>query len=592
MKVLLLGLLSLTSLALAVPPELLSPSRRKQAIQPPRGWTRHGLPHPDSRIELRIGLTQPHISFLEKHLLEISDPDHRRYGQHLSKAEVEALIAPLEQSVQLVDEWLQSHGINSDAISRTPAQDWAIVQVPLSQAEQMLDTIYHVWKHEDGSPIVRTTSYSLPEHLHHHIDVVHPTTTFARLSRMKSTMYRTKNKIALDETLNEGLVSDLTPSATANASCNDTVTLSCLQNLYQINGFKPQAYSKNSIAVTAYLDQFANNKDLSLFYADQRPEAINSSFDVILVNGGLNNQSLEQAGDEADLDVQFAFGLSYPTPATFYSTGGEPPFMPDKGTETNTNEPYSKWLDYVLAQDEVPFVISTSYGDYEQTVPEDYARRTCLRFLELACRGVTLTFSSGDGGVGNNDPDPQAQTCMTNDGKNQTRFLPVFPASCPYVTAVGGTRGIPEEAVSFSGENLGDNYYDLFNRSGRAYPDVSAQGLNFRVFIGGGPFLISGTSASSPTFAGIVALLNDVRLANDLPPLGFLNPLLYKKGIEALNDVTIGNNPGCGTNGFNATKGWDPVTGLGTPDFKKLRKVVLNDTEGRRIEQGLLDLAR
>lgn len=85
----------------------------------------------------------------------------------------------------------------------------------------------------------------------------------------------------------------------------------------------------------------------------------------------------------------------------------------------------------------------------------------------------------------------------------------------------------------------------------QAYPDVSAQGVNFRVFIGGKPYLISGTSASSPTFAGIVALLNDARLHAGLPPLGFLNPLLYRRSVEALNDVTVGNNPGCGTNGFN-----------------------------------------
>lgn len=63
--------------------------------------------------------------------------------------------------------------------------------------------------------------------------------------------------------------------------------------------------------------------------------------------------------------------------------------------------------------------------------------------------------------------------------------------------------------------------------------------------------MISGTSASAPTFAAIVALLNDAMLAAGRPPLGFLNPLLYLKGAAGLNDITAGNAPGCGTPGFN-----------------------------------------
>jgi hypothetical protein len=53
--------------------------------------------------------------------------------------------------------------------------------------------------------------------------------------------------------------------------------------------------------------------------------------------GGLNNQTLEEAGAEAGLDTQFAFGLSYPTPGTFWSTGGRPPFVPDATISTNDN---------------------------------------------------------------------------------------------------------------------------------------------------------------------------------------------------------------------------------------------------------------
>lgn len=62
---------------------------------------------------------------------------------------------------------------------------------------------------------------------------------------------------------------------------------------------------------------------------------------LIYSTGGLNNQSYTAAGVEANLDTQFGFGLTWPTPGTFYSTAGEPPFDPDVFTPTDTNEPYS-----------------------------------------------------------------------------------------------------------------------------------------------------------------------------------------------------------------------------------------------------------
>jgi hypothetical protein len=62
---------------------------------------------------------------------------------------------------------------------------------------------------------------------------------------------------------------------------------------------------------------------------------------LICSTGGLNNQTYAAAGVEANLDTQFGFGLTWPTPGTFYSTGGEPPFNPDMLTPTDTNEPYT-----------------------------------------------------------------------------------------------------------------------------------------------------------------------------------------------------------------------------------------------------------
>jgi len=57
--------------------------------------------------------------------------------------------------------------------------------------------------------------------------------------------------------------------------------------------------------------------------------------------------------------------------------------------------------------------------------------------------------------------------------------------------------------------------------------------------------------------------------------VGFVNPVLYAHP-EMFNDITLGDNPGCGTNGFEAVPGWDPVTGLGTPNFPKMLEVFLS----------------
>jgi tripeptidyl-peptidase-1 len=125
--------------------------------------------------------------------------------------------------------------------------------------------------------------------------------------------------------------------------------------------------------------------------------------------------------------------------------------------------------------------------------------------------------------------------------------------------------------------NTADNMpaSDLFNANGRGFPDVSAQGTNY-VVINNNMTLsaVAGTSASSPTFAGIIALLNDARMSVGKSPMGFLNPFIYENP-SIFNDITEGNNPGCSTKGFYAARGWDPITGNGTPNFPKMLEVAL-----------------
>ncbi|KAI0331649.1 subtilisin-like protein [Cubamyces sp. BRFM 1775] len=555
----------------------------------PRGWELHGPAPADYAFDLRIGLKQDKFDDLVAALYEVSDPAHEKYGQHLSKEDVAALVAPHPDTVDLVESWLSAHGLDPSACQRSHAGDWVTIRVSVAQAEQMLGTQYNVYRHgKSDDYVVRAMNYSLPSVLHEHVAVVAPTTYFGTMKSMKATSFIQKDRPTIETDADFAhLLKDPASLATVPSSCNSVITPACLRALYNTTSYVPAATDKNSLGIAGYLEEFANRADLQTFYKRFRTDAVGTSFTTVEVNGGGDDQS--EPGVEANLDIQYAEGISFPTPNIYYSTGGSPPFIPDDETPTNTNEPYLDWLNFILAQDSIPQTFTTSYGDDEQTVPIDYATTVCNLFAQLGARGSSIMFSSGDDGVGGGE-------CLTNDGTNTERFQPNFPASCPFVTTVGGTIQInPEVAVDFSGggfsnyfaqpsyqatavsaflKKLGRTNAGLFNTTGRGYPDVAAQGENFQVVVGGRVGSVGGTSASSPTFAAVIALLNDFRLSRGKAPLGFLNPLIYSTGAAGFNDITSGSNPGCGTNGFTAGAGWDPVTGLGTPDFGKLQALI------------------
>lgn len=143
MKLSFLRLLALalsSSLVWAAPPQACAP-KVKETVAPPRGWVKLAPAPADHEIELRIGLPQPNFPILEQHLYEVSDPEHARYGAHLSKTEVEELVAPHQDSINAIDEWLATHGLDDTSLVRSPAKDWVTIKVPVSLAEKMLDTV-------------------------------------------------------------------------------------------------------------------------------------------------------------------------------------------------------------------------------------------------------------------------------------------------------------------------------------------------------------------------------------------------------------------------------------------------------------------
>jgi tripeptidyl-peptidase I len=122
--------------------------------------------------------------------------------------------------------------------------------------------------------------------------------------------------------------------------------------------------------------------------------------------------------------------------------------------------------------------------------------------------------------------------------------------------------------------SIGNQFKGLYNTSGRAYPDLAAQGFRYLVWQNGTPSSVDGTSASTPTVAGLFTLVNDALAAAGRSPMGFLNPWLYQSGYKAFTDVANGSSLGCGGPGFGAGPGWDAASGFGTPDFGQILKLL------------------
>jgi len=259
-------------------------------------------------------------------------------------------------------------------------------------------------------------------------------------------------------------------------------------------------------------------------------------------------------------------------------------------TSTYSNdhqEDFLSWITLQVNTTDSPWVHSISYGDEESSIPESYIDRMNTELQKFGVSGRTVLVASGDDGV-------ECRRSIIGRAK----YHPNWPASSPYLTTVGGTSAIDHVWTmgggGFSNKQPMPDYQKeavqkylsskvapptkYFNQTGRAYPDVSAFAVDFDIYYLEIEIGVDGTSCATPTFAGIVSLLNDVRLNNNQPTLGFMNPLLYTKLMgKGFIDVTKGDNRGTSLacDGFQATTGWDPASGWGQPNFGLLKTLIM-----------------
>jgi kumamolisin len=304
---------------------------------------------------------------------------------------------------------------------------------------------------------------------------------------------------------------------------------------------------------------------------------------AVSVDGGKNSPSLPWTADaEVMLDIEIAGAVAPGASiAVYFAPNSEQGFI--DAISTAVHDSVNK-----------PAVISISWGATESEWTAQGLAAMDQAFQDAAALGVTVCCASGD--AGSSDQNPQNGT---PDGLAHADF----PAASPYVLACGGTRLIASngaiESETVWNENAqsgatGGGVSDAFDlpayqrgagvphsvnpggRIGRGVPDVAgnaSQATGYRVRVDFLTFVVGGTSAVSPLWAGLVARFNQ-RLGT---PVGWLNPTLYgpAAGTGAFRDITEGNNGAYAANG-----GWDACTGWGSPVGSKLLKVLEDEALG------------
>lgn len=531
-------------------------------------WTRGArVSATDSlKVQFMMQHSDSQRASLEARLMDAATPSSANYGKWLSGEEVTEIVAVAPEAIEQVIEFIMSASVDAPiATSLNRHRDIVSVTLPATAVEALLETELYHFAHTAYSKVdvIRCGApYSLPADLARVVSMV------GELVRLPS--FR---KITVEDAVETNTTADSAWSACGSRYTSYT-NPAVLQERYGFPSLTAaEVASGNSMAVAEFQGQYYDDDDLEAFAS-----ACGTSQTTVATTYGGNSPSRCQIGlepcVESLLDIEYMGAVGANIPLSVYYSG---------------TFSLLDWAETVGDNADAELVHSVSYGNDEvQQTSAAYMYSVNTEFAKLGAKGLTIAFASGDQGVWG----------RSGVGKS---YNPDFPAGSPYVTAVGGTDflvtgTIGEETTwedggggfsdtfaipSWQADDVASFFKDstdlpastFYNASGRGYPDVAAlAGTNNAYFVSfkdgsfGG---VGGTSAACPVFSGIVAHLNNVRLAAGGASLGFMNPWIYENA-AAFNDVTSGTNSGGLGGGFTAIAGWDAATGHGTPDFAKL----------------------
>mmetsp|Transcript_135285 Transcript_135285/g.201196 ORF Transcript_135285/g.201196 Transcript_135285/m.201196 type:complete len:558 (+) Transcript_135285:16-1689(+) len=498
-------------------------------------------------IDLIIPMKTKNFHMLDSILADVSTPSSPNYGKYWSKERVNKFLAPPQENFDRVFAWLLFHKISDFEIL---ADRFVKVHTTIGDAEKLLSVVFHELQHDaTGYSVLRSINhYKVPHAIAEVIQVVGGVIRIPKLPRKLN----------------------LIPGGTTNPEV--------IQQMYNIT--IPASSTGNLQAVASFLGQYYSPSDLTDFEKEFSLPLV-----PIAETYGPNDSS--DPGIEASLDVQYLLGISNCSIPTWV--------ISTPSTTPSGNEPFLTFLSGLSNLTQIPNLISMSYQDYEYTVSESYANACNQEFMAYSLQGTTFITGSGDWGVG----------CIEL-GQCST-FTADFPSSSPYVISTGATTFNEQGAeigVSFSSGGF-SNYFarpsfqdtavnaflaqsDLppssyYNSSGRGFPDISTIGTGFVVYTKGVHNPVGGTSAATPTFGSILSMINSNRIAAGQPVLGYALPFIYQawsENDEAFLDITESQlqDEGCCGGRFDTVPGWDPYTGLGTPNYSVLLELAMSST--------------
>merc|ERR1711957_874927 len=467
--------------------------------------------------EVTFAIKQLNIDLLHDTLMDVSDPDSPNRGKYLNHAEVNA-ITQNPEAVTAVESFLVANGVQFKQVDAH--SNFIKATATVAKWEEMFNTDVHLVAAESNpskSFLRAVTDVHLPEDIAKHVDGIF------RLASLPGDMRPMPKLSPASNGTTNGASGEVTPAG--------------LKSFYNVEG---SGSSSQSQCVFESLSQSASPADLATFEKQFNlpSSAISKTIGGHVVSPCANLNDCA----EANLDVQYMVAMAPDTPLTYWYTDNS----------------FESWIEAVEASSNPPLVNSISYGSIEDQTPASTAKAFDTAAMKLGIQGVSVFVSSGDDGVANFQARSSKRNCGYHPSFATKSAIPSYQATA-----------VSDYFKSSAGKGAKSGY-----ANGRGYPDISMAGFNYEVVINANTYLVSGTSASSPVVAGFASLVNAKRGT----PLGFINPTLYKAGSSSFNDITSGNNkccagsPGsqvCCTQGFTATAGWDPLTGLGSVDYPK-----------------------
>jgi tripeptidyl-peptidase-1 len=551
-------------------------------------------------VQVRFALRQQNVEKLLAFVDTVTDPASPKFGQFLSNEEVRELVSPPAEQVKRVTDWLAREA--PEAHVDTTRGDVVVVDTTVAGASSLLSTDFAHFHHvESGKMLTRAMRVSIPDELDDIVELVHNVMELPEGAKQQTSIPAVPSK-----------------EKRQNSNNNDAgyVIPEVLRKaLYAIPDADYRDVSaKSSVAVVEFQGVPSYSPQDNKMFDSQTGEVDTKVTKVVGPPPGAS-------GGEEALDIQYMAALALNSSLWYW-------------TETNWLLEFAQDFN---AEADAPYAVSISWGWYSTgqcdincngMTAEQYINRAEVEFAKGVARGTSFFASSGDQGApGDNNAYCEGTTIsdiypgtshyftsvgatmfsgdVSGDAEAAVSDYPNAPichagtytcasapqteVACSYpqslITTGGGTSAYltmpawQQSAVNgylASGVTLPSSSSGYFPKN-RWFPDVSANGHGYLIALDGQMEQVDGTSCSSPVWAGIAALLNGRRFSQGKGPIGFLNKVLYSAPAAVFTDITEGNNncteSCCGT-GFQATTGWDPVTGLGTPNFPALASYI------------------